>query len=200
MGAFAERFKAFDKQWDPKVSITVFGEAELIRALNKLEDKVRKKITRKVLYKASTPILQAARKNLRGHTVTGNLRKSLGRRSKTYPSGVSVVVIGPRIRRASGKQKALKGQHGYIVEFGTGPRFRKRMGGMFARRVQGSMAEVEDIWQKYFSGEGRYPTGTMPAIPFLRPAYMSKRTTARHMIFKQLRAELYKEAARNANR
>lgn len=101
------------------ITITTEGIEPLIRRLNALPKKVQRTIARKVLRAASTPVLQEARVNLdrvvSDHT--GNLKKSMGRKFKTYPQQErTIVVVGPRWP---------EGAHGHLVEFGTGPRFTK---------------------------------------------------------------------------
>jgi len=99
------------------ISYKVEGDKHLIRALERIKGKVEKKVARSALGKGATiatrQIKRAVPADLKG------LRKSIGRRSKTYKhSGTIVIVIGPRFAwrdPKTGKQpsaEALKIEYG----------------------------------------------------------------------------------------
>lgn len=101
--------------------LTLIGDKELLAAFGELGRRAQGEIVRKALRAASRPIINAARDNLQAQTGgegTGNLRKSMGLRMKTYRnSGSTVAVIGPRWPQ---------GAHGHLVEFGTTTRVTKK--------------------------------------------------------------------------
>jgi HK97 gp10 family phage protein len=85
----------------------------------------RSKIARRALQMASTPILKTAKRL--APKETGLLRKSIGRRLKTYRrTGTVFVMIGPRygfkqlVTLASGKQHLRNPiKYAHLVELGT---------------------------------------------------------------------------------
>jgi len=91
-------------------------ERALRAALRKLSASVERKIVKQSIHRAANPIAKDMKGRLptKRSSSTGNLRKSIGKRTKKYPSGVVVTVVGPRRRF---------GRHGHLVEFGTGPRW-----------------------------------------------------------------------------
>ena len=168
--------------WAPEVTIDLRGDKALMRSLAALSDSVERKITSRAVSRALAPMVTAmkrrapigpthARKLKLGK---GVLKKSIGKRVRKYGRGFVVVMVGPMYPA---------GAHAHLVEFGTGERFRTRMGGRFRN-----------------DKPGKYPTGTMPAKPFVRPAYMSKRGEVMKRAHKFLWENIRKEAARNANR
>ena len=105
-------------------TMVISGLGSLLRKLAGLRSTESREIRRRALQAASTPLLQAARRL--APLETGLLRKSLGRRAKTYrSSGTSVIIIGPR----SGFKEEVKRKKGYVysnptyyahlTEFGT---------------------------------------------------------------------------------
>jgi hypothetical protein len=66
---------------------------------------------------AVTPIKKAMRVALKGHRVTGNLRKSIVDRVRRYGRGYIVGVVGP---------SWFLGRHSHLVEHGTKPRYTKK--------------------------------------------------------------------------
>lgn len=83
----------------------VFGEAQMKAAVREALKPIQK------AYKANLPA-----------DVTGNLRKSVGTKVKTYNSGVTFGIVGPR-HYASGSEWDVEergaGNHAWLVEFGT---------------------------------------------------------------------------------
>lgn len=143
------------------VQIRGFGFENLQQQLDRLPDKVHRRITGKALNKAATHIVKDARRRV--PVDTGTLKKSIGKKLKKYPSGIAVVIVGPRIK--IGK---WAGQHGWLVEHGSGPR-------------------------ETSSGKS---TGTMPAQPFMRPAFDSQLAKVLATIKKEVAAGIIKEAKR----
>lgn len=160
------------------------GDKALMRKLDKLTDKIGRRVLRKTMRAAAKPIVKQAKMNV-PIGKTRNLKRSIGTRFRWYGgTGTQVAVIGPRIKYkrekgASGTRRlvrdsrgrrisVLAGQHGYIVEFGTGPRYTKK--GAFR--------------------------GIGPAQPFMRPAWDAKKKKAESAGVKKLREEVEKEARR----
>lgn len=135
--------------------LTLTGDAELVRALDRFAGAVVNRVLRKMMDAGAAPIVRAMRANLRallssntkreGGRAPGDLLGSLrlGKVVRTYATGrtgrrdIAVAVIGPQWP---------KGAIGWIFEHGT------------ARRS--------------FDGQDR---GTMPAQPFLRTALDANR-------------------------
>lgn len=133
-------------------AISLSGDKELKRKLQRISDAAERKVGRQALVQAARPIIQAAKANIsmkgasrkrrrefraagKPGSVTGNLRKSIGYRLKTYKrTGVMVLVLGPRWPQ---------GAHGHLLEYGTAQR-------------------------QTSEGLNR---GIGPALPFLRPAW-----------------------------
>lgn len=86
------------------MEIRLEGADRLLKKLDRLKKGVRNKIVRRALMKASTPILKSAKARVPVDSKT--LKKSLGRKSKTYKNGNVVVVIGARgnVRNPDGKK------------------------------------------------------------------------------------------------
>ncbi len=82
------------------IQARVTGLEDLFKRMEGLKAAVQKKILRKALGEASKVVLKAAKASLDGMTsgdATGQTRRSLGRRTKTFRNtGVVVVIIGPR--------------------------------------------------------------------------------------------------------
>ena len=91
-----------------------FDEQELralIRKLDDMPDRISRRVRKKALNFAATPITRAIRQETpRGPT--GNLRKSVGKNVKTYGEDFGLAIIGPRI---SG---GYRGFHGHLVHDG----------------------------------------------------------------------------------
>lgn len=92
------------------ITIGIEGDKKLLKKLDRMDRRVARSIKRKALRAGSVIILRAVRKATPRHT--GNLRRSMTRKFKTYGDNV-IVVIGP---------SWPKGAHGHLVEFGTRPR------------------------------------------------------------------------------
>ena len=166
----------------PEFKIDLRGDKELIRILARMSGSVERDIVGKSVNRAMQPLVSDMRRRApigptheqKTEKGKGVLKKSIGKRIRKYSNGVVVVYAGPMYPA---------GAHAHLVEFGTIPRFREQMGGKFRTRKR-----------------GKYSTGTMPAQPFMRPAYMSKRALVIKRAQKFLWENIRKEAAKNANR
>jgi len=106
-----------------KPGMVIYGDKELARKLRAMPLKVQKSVLRSAMSKAATPVLQRARQLSPNRS--GLLKKSLGKKIKSYKSGTVVVAIGPRMKTigfVAGK-KHVPGRIAHLVEQGhEGPR------------------------------------------------------------------------------
>lgn len=100
------------------------GEKALNRKLSRLKEAVNRRVLRKAVTAASKPVLKEAK--AKAPKETGLLKKSLGRRTKTYRnSGTAVAVVGPR--EGFKKEVTVNGKtevrnpvkYAHLVEYGT---------------------------------------------------------------------------------
>ncbi len=110
--------------------IKLFGDKELRRKLEKLgkaNNRSRNKVIRQAVSFSMTPVSKAAKTNLRpGHGFdTGLLKKSIGKKTKTYKGVTFIAVVGPR--KGFKKEVEVNGtlvtrnpsKYAHLVEFGT---------------------------------------------------------------------------------
>jgi HK97 gp10 family phage protein len=125
------------------VQIAVEGMDEIKAKLKKLSAEVRTKALRMALRRGAAPVLRAARDKAPRRVSTGK------QRTKGTPLHAAMEIKGARKRDGHDElslkvgPNARKAPHAYLVEFGTGVRTQK-------------------------SGKN---AGTMPAQPFMRPAF-----------------------------
>lgn len=93
---------------------TLHGDKRLLRKLNHLKGAAARRVMRGALNKASTPILKDARK--KAPVDTKALRKSLGRKSKTYRNGNVVVLVGPRTGHRDEKTGRVPTRYAHLAE------------------------------------------------------------------------------------
>ena len=78
-----------------KAGIILLGAKDLERTFRTLGDRVQRKITRQAVNAGATPVVKAAR--AKAAKESGLLRKSLGKKIRTYKqSGTVAAIIGPR--------------------------------------------------------------------------------------------------------
>lgn len=153
----------------------VDGAADVMRAFAELSTGAQRRVARPAVREASTPVLRAIRKNAprKKDPRTGQLRKSITRRLKTYKhSGAVIAIIGPRrkfITQDKYGRKVNPTKYAHLVEFGTA-----------AHRV----------------GNRMHP-GAKPK-PFMRPGWESSSATAMATMHRRLRIEIEKEGQRVA--
>jgi HK97 gp10 family phage protein len=155
------------------VSIRVEGVDALLMQLERLAGpKVAKKLTRKALRNASTPVLRAVRKAVPvaasphlvdRQMVRSRLKRSIGRKFKYYKATkTDMVIIGPR------RSKKWDSRHAWWTEEGTVRRFRKSGG----------------------------TTGAMPATPWLEPTFRRTAPRALATMRKLMAAAVVHEATK----
>lgn len=151
------------------VSLKLEGDRELRRALAKLEQKTGKRVVRRSLLRGARIIRDEARK--RAPVDSGRLRKSIQARSsgRAFRAGTVGVVVGPDKRAP----------HAHLVEFGTGPRVIKSA----TIPTPNGPRTVSNL-----------AVGSMPAKPFLRPAFDSKAREAGDRVMTEIRSSILEEA------
>ena len=150
----------------------VVGLEETARILFRKIPREFPKFVRASLRKAAKPTLALMRQNAAALNSTpegkysrqqwdaggpGRTKQALRKKEKTYPSGVFIIVLGPRIDGEWSK----KGLHGNIVEGGSwksGARWHPRTG----------------------------TSGRMPDLPFVEPAFRATQGGARRTIRREV--------------
>ncbi len=103
---------------------TLIGLEQTNQALDKAAMKARRKGTRRGITKATRVVAKAAKAKAR--KVSGLLKKSIGRKTRTYKgTGKAVGIVGPRV--GFGTEVTRNGQtrysdparYGHLVEHGT---------------------------------------------------------------------------------
>ena len=152
------------------IGISLTGDKELLRKLDRLGKRGYRSTVAKAASKAMTPVSKLAKRLARAGEGTGLLSKSIGKKSKWY-GGTRVVIIGPRkgFKRAvttkSGKSRFVNpAKYAHLVELGH------------------SIVAGGEV------------VGHVPARPFLRPALFQNRTKIIGIMRRELRAGLLREA------
>jgi hypothetical protein len=107
------------------IRVGVTGVGPMLDTLDLLIGAFAKKtVLEKVLREAAVPIRDEYKSRALKHDATGNLAKSTTIKTKTYPSGTSVAIAGPRHTGTAGASGGVaSGNHSWLVEFGSdGPR------------------------------------------------------------------------------
>lgn len=105
------------------IKARIEGIEQVQAMLKNLTPATQRKVLRPALNAEGVKIRQAAKRNV--PNVTGLLRKSLGKKSKTYTDGTVIVIVGPR----RGFKRVIDGKprnpvnYAHLVEFGTKPHF-----------------------------------------------------------------------------
>ncbi len=103
------------------MSAELTGFKELEKTLRTLGERTQRRVLRSAVSAASTPIVRAAKANANDSKESGTLKKSLGRKLKTYTDTQTVVaVIGPRTN-VTGTWKGKKrwpAKYAHLVEGG----------------------------------------------------------------------------------
>lgn len=181
------------------------GLPELLKSMDGLKPALKNRILRKALKKGSTIILKAARSKV--PVDTGILKKSLGVKDKTYPSGVVIALVGPRMEFSKNKKgqtkrgwKRTKAQevgrakgrdplnYAHHIEFGVRAHSLGK-GSKLARKGTGG----QDVQH----GAG-HPG--IPAQPFLRPALDENKAKVMQEMARVIKEELAREAQRLAKK
>lgn len=192
-----------------KMGGRVLGVEKVIARLNYLAKRgTRSRILRRAVSKASTPIMQDARRGAAKET--GALKLSMGRRMRTYPSGTVLAIVGPRTgfkrvgRGKKGTRKAdarlmgkfmaagrkgkprLPHKYAHLVEFGTRPHALGK-GSRHPANVRRGEKPIQ---------HGRMHPGARPK-PFMRPAWDHGRQQAQQTIARVVMEGIQQELARS---
>lgn len=205
-----------------EIRVDMLGAKDLQRMLVGWKPAAMRRIVRPGVDKSSRVVSRAAK--ARVSVETGLLKRSIGVRVRTYPSGNVVGVVGPRkgfkrpiIRtRATGKGQA-KGTAGirlvyrdptkyaHLVEGGT----RAHALGKGSRLVRKSAVVTAATRGKYRRGavyatsageqQGRRHPGATPK-PFLEPAFRASLPAMRQTMREEIKKGVLKEARRMLRR
>jgi HK97 gp10 family phage protein len=94
------------------------GLEQTIKNLNSLGSTKARAVSRRALTSASSEPLKVAKQLVTKDT--GQLKKSLGKKTKTYRnSGTTVVIIGPRVGFMDASTGRNPVKYGHLVELGT---------------------------------------------------------------------------------
>lgn len=145
------------------VTIKFIGDDRLRATLLSLSRRTESGIMAKALREGSKPVIQEARANLtRNKSIrTLALRKSIGVRIRKYGRLRALAVIGPRYP---------KGASGHLVELGTGPRY---SGGKADLILGPSKTGKRKAKRFDLAPTKLLYRGSMPAKPFMRPAFFA---------------------------
>lgn len=97
----------------------VVGVEAAVRSLDEVKRGVRTRVLRKATTKAAQPVAKEARRN--APVRSRQLRRSIGYRVRTYPSGVVLAAIGPRagFRTTYAGRVINPTKYAHLVELGT---------------------------------------------------------------------------------
>ncbi len=167
--------------------ISLVGDKDLIRKLDRLGKKGYRRTVAKAASKAMTPVAKLAKRLAPVGTgpTRGLLKKSIGKKSKWY-RGTRVVIIGPRttFKRVIVTRKGIRRvnpvNYAHLVELGH-------------RAVTGGKVERLDGRSVKGPKTGRV-VGHVAGQPFLRPALFQNKENIKRILHRELRAGLLREA------
>lgn len=162
-----------------KSEFKLLGEAMLEKKLRLLPDKVQRKVTRRAVNLALTPVVKIARKL--AAVRSGLLRKAIAKKVKVYRKGETVLgMVGINfdlVGEWKGK-KSRPAKYAHLIEYG----FRIVKGGSLKKRITALHAIVMK---------------RVPARPFLRPAYEQGSGEMMQTLQSEMAAGISKEAMKN---
>jgi HK97 gp10 family phage protein len=171
------------------INAQVAGLEPLMRKLQYLKTASANRVMRKSILAGTKIVLKAAKSKVHVSPREGGgiLRKSLGRKVKTYRGrNVTVGIVGPRhgfesdVQMADGSvEHRDPTKYSHLVEYGRdGVRVQKK--------------RVLSDGTTFFSDEVR----PVKAMPFMRPAWSESRAAAKAVMMKVMQEELLREAVR----
>jgi len=165
-----------------KINAHIEGLEELQAVLRTLPGKISRRVMRPALSAEGTKVVQAARQKVPQET--GLLKKSLGKKVKTYTDTNAVVaIVGPR----SGFRQIIDGRpknpvkYAHLVEFGARPHLMPARSNVVTRKSYG----------------GQIHPGS-PAQKPLTKAYQSALVGAGERMTARIAIEIEKQAAKGA--
>ena len=157
---------------------TITGDEQIDRRLIHLSQKGATRAARKAVNKG----MKVIEKGIRAAAPVGKtqgLKKAVGSRNKRRRgAGISEAKIGIGV----GKKRGVAAPHAHLVALGTANRFRKKVGGEFAR-----------FEEKPGSSKA---TGTTPANDFVKRGFQGAESAAASAVVDTLDVEIQKEAAK----
>jgi len=162
-------------------SFEVIGARELELQLRQLlPDAVARKVARRAVSKAGTPVARAARRNAKRIGDHGTIARSIGKKTKGYRmSQTAVTIVGPRTNYVSTDTGHKPSKTAHLVEYGTGPHVIKSDKLM----NDGDKIYHGTDWQ-VFGTHVEHPGAA--ATPFMRPAYDETRHEAKRIIAREI--------------
>ncbi len=160
------------------ISTKLSGVSSSIGAFEEMKNGVRNRVVRKSVYAGTVPMNRAAKVNKRYRDRTGLLRKSMGRKVKTYRnSGITIGVIGPR-----------RGFARTVNQLGA---WSAALGRRSIRQVKINPANYAHLVEH---GHG----GPAPAPPknFLQASFNSSRSDSQEKFTSKFNVEVLSEAAK----
>jgi HK97 gp10 family phage protein len=142
------------------------GVDDIEKVLAGLPGRFGEKVVTKTLRKSAKPLIAEAKQNAPEHK--GNLKKSIGAINGRGGGKGSQIYVGPR------RGGSFKGYHAHLVEYGTAPR---KLATPHLATILGKTVLITH-------------TGSMPAHPFLRPAYDAKIGEVQEVIKQEFRSIL----------
>lgn len=161
------------------IKAEIQGISELMKTLEKFPGAIQRRILRPALNAEGTRVLKEAKAKVPVDTKL--LKKSLGKRTKTYKNGGVVVIVGPRhgYKRQIGGVWKNPTKYAHLVEYGVKPHFISARSNVASRKV---------IHAKMHPGfAGRYP---------LTDAYKTALNGAAERMAVRMAAEVEKLAAK----
>lgn len=184
----------------PSATQSIFhlqGDKELIRTLDRLAASAVRRIVRPAVSRALVPLNKAMKR--RAPVESGALKRSLGRKVKSYPRlGIVWGAVGPR----SGYAVRFQGRnrdpryYAHLVEFGTAPH---SMGEATKAHGEKHIHRRAKLLAKAQKSGGRTHPGT-PARPFARPAFDEARGAMETILNEQIRVNLAKWIEKEASK
>jgi HK97 gp10 family phage protein len=171
---------------------TFTGLDDVFKRLGHLNRTVRNRILRAAINEATKPLLDDAKQ--RAPRQSGLLRKSLGRKVKTYrASGVVVAIIGPRSKPSFKRQVTVRDKRtGKTRSEYRNPVKYAHLQEQGRKAVRVKRGRVLGRKGVYF---GKQAAAALPR-PFLRPAFAAGKARAEQTMRRRILEEVLKEAAK----
>ena len=180
------------------MGIQFTGPPEMLRALDLLEDRVRKVISRKAVSMALVPMSKAAKRNCPKEM--GLLKRSIGKKIKTYKSGAVWGGVGPRketVGFGPDGRKRWPVKYAHLVEYGTKPHLEVGLPLKLPMPPNArGVTPKEGMLGMLFRTTVLHP-GTAPQ-PFLRTAFEQTKAEMQRIMQYKVKVELQNEANRAA--
>lgn len=162
----------------------ITGIGELDAKLKKLGDRQFRKTTRKASNKAMTPMVKATKRNV--HKRTGLLKKSIGKKQKTYKTaGVILTIVGARTGFKDAETGEDPAKIAHLIEFGVQPHAIQAGGVVLSDIGTGADGEV-------FGSSVNHPG--FAGFSFQRKAFDSTKSQTMSVYIREMKAGIDQEA------